>query len=126
MTSFKPLSLRILSPEGPILEVDGATSINVPLVDGGGIGIRPGHAPLIAETAQGPVRYQTPDEESQIEVMPGILEISNNVVTILTVYQISENLIEPEPNQNNAFNQIIESISQELVNEEKSTSDKVA
>lgn len=126
MTSLKPLSLRILSPEGPILEVDGAASINVPLVDGGGIGIRPGHAPLIGETVQGPVRYQTPGEENQIEVMPGILEISNNVVTILTVSQISENLIEPEPNQNKEINQIIESISQELVNEEKRPSDKAA
>ncbi len=126
MTSFKPLSLRILSPEGPILEVDEAALINVPLVDGGGIGIRPGHAPLIAETTQGPVRYQTAGGENQIEVMPGILEISDNVVTILTVNEINENPTGPDQNQNNEFNQIIEAISQELTNEEKSLSDKKA
>ena len=126
MTSFKPLSLRILSPEGPILEVDGAASINVPLVDGGGIGIRPGHAPLIAETVQGPVRYQTPDEEDQIEVMSGILEISDNVVTILTVSQISDTLPETDSNPTNEFTQTIEAISQELIIEEIRKTDKVA
>ena len=59
MTSRKSLTLRILSPEGTILKVDEAASINVPLVDGGGIGIRPGHAALIAETVEGPVHYLT-------------------------------------------------------------------
>ncbi|HCU58166.1 MAG TPA: hypothetical protein DF984_08110 [Anaerolineaceae bacterium] len=126
MTSFKPLSLRILSPEGPILEVDEAASINVPLADGGGIGIRPGHAPLIAETGQGPVRYQTAGGEDQIEVMPGILEIFNNVVTILTVPQISDHLTEPDHNPKDEFTQIIEAISQELINEEKRSTDKTA
>jgi F0F1-type ATP synthase epsilon subunit len=123
MTSLTPLTLRVLSPEGIILEVNGATSINVPLVDGGGIGIRPGHAPLIAETAQGHIRYLTANEENQIEIMPGVLEISENIVTILTVCEFGEMPEETGSSQNAEFSRLIQAISQELYSQKENALD---
>jgi F0F1-type ATP synthase epsilon subunit len=115
MNTNKPLTLRILSPEGPILEVHDVTAINVPLADGGGIGIRPGHAPLIAETAPGPVVYQTPGEDNRIEVLPGLLEIANNVATILTVGKTGDSSNDKGDAPPSEFAEIIESIAQELI-----------
>lgn len=90
MRSETLLSLRILTPEGAIFETENLSSVTVPLVDGGSIGIRPGHAPLIAETAQGNIRYQTESENKVIELHPGVLEINNNIIIILTAGQVSQ------------------------------------
>lgn len=84
------LSLRILTPEGAIFEKKDLTSVTVPLVDGGPIGIRPGHAPLIGETAQGNIRYQTKSEYESIELHPGVLEINDNVIIIMTAGEVSQ------------------------------------
>jgi F0F1-type ATP synthase epsilon subunit len=83
------LSLEILTPEGTILKADSLFSINVPLADGSPIGIRPGHAPLIAETLQGSVRFRTAESESQIELHAGVLDIRDNRVIILTPGKVS-------------------------------------
>ena len=123
MTSRKSLTLRILSPEGTILEVDEASSINVPLADGGGIGIRPGHAALIAETVEGSVHYLTSAGKNQIQISAGILSISENVVTILTIYEIQES---SEIIKDEEITELIQSISQELTPVEQTPLDKVA
>lgn len=90
MRRFPLLSLRILSPDGISLEMNDLTSVSVPLADGGWIGIKPGHGPLIAETVQGKIRFQTELSEDHIEVYPGILEIRENTVVILTAGEVSE------------------------------------
>jgi F-type H+-transporting ATPase subunit epsilon len=82
------LELRVLTPEGAILESAHLTAVNVPLVDGGTIGIRPGHAPLIAETVKGPVTYRTSEGEEHIQLFAGVLDIRLNTVTILTAGEI--------------------------------------
>lgn len=123
MTSRSPLSLRILSPEGTILDIDEALSVNVPLVDGGSIGIRPGHTALIAETIQGHVRYVTAQAEEQIELMPGILSISDNVVTILTAHRVREVQMETMDQQTDEFSKLIRNISQRLQPEDEGHDD---
>ena len=90
MSLSKSLSLRILSPDGTILERDQLVSVSVPLSDGGSIGIRPGHAPLIAETLRGAVRYQTTEDQNQIDVHPGVLEIREDTIVILTAGEVDQ------------------------------------
>jgi len=88
------LTLKILTPEGLILKADQLKSINIPLVDGGTIGIRPMHAPLIAETSQGKLFYRTEVDSSEIELHAGVLDIYQNMITILTAGKVAET--EPE------------------------------
>ena len=93
MSSKPIISLKVLTPDGAILEVDGLTSVIVPLIDGGTIGIKPNHGPLIAETSSGVVRYQTETGQKKIALHPGVLDIRNNLVQILTSGEITQ---EPE------------------------------
>ena len=90
MSAYPLLSLQIFSPDGVGIEVTDLTAVSVPLADGGWIGIKPGHTPLIAETVRGAIRFQTGEEEYSIEVHPGVLEIRGNTVIILTAGEISE------------------------------------
>jgi len=90
------LTLRVLSPDGPSLEADHLLEVLVPLADGGPIGIRPKHAPLIAETVSGPIHYRTDLEIFEIEILAGILSIRDNVVTILSAGELSETDVAPE------------------------------
>lgn len=83
------LSLNILTAEGVILEKEDLEAVNVPLVDELPIGIRPGHAPLIAETKTGSIVYRTSKSEQQIEIHAGVLNIRDNVVTILTPGEVA-------------------------------------
>lgn len=89
MTSFPLLNLRIFSPDGISIEKTDLTAVNVPLADGGSIGIKPGHAPLIAETVRGAIRFRYESGEDSIEVHPGVLEIIDNLVIILTAGKVS-------------------------------------
>jgi F0F1-type ATP synthase epsilon subunit len=89
VSSFPRLNLRILSPDGISIEKTDLTAVNVPLADGGWIGIKPGHAPLIAETVRGAIRFRSELGEDSIEVHPGVLEIKENMVIILTAGKVS-------------------------------------
>ena len=84
------LTLRVLSPDGQALEAEHLLKVVVPLADGGSIGIRPKHAPLIAETVNGPIQYQNNVELFEIELLAGILSIRDNVVTILSAGEAEE------------------------------------
>lgn len=90
MTAFPRLTLRILSPDGISIEKTELTSISIPLADGGGIGIKPGHAPLIAETVRGTIRFNSELGEDSIEVHPGVLEIRENSVIILSAGKVTQ------------------------------------
>jgi F0F1-type ATP synthase epsilon subunit len=89
MKSESLLSFKVITPEGSLLEIDSLLSVNVPLADDCPIGIRPGHAPLIAETKQGRVSYRSSDDEKDIELHAGVLEIWDNSVVILTSGNLS-------------------------------------
>ena len=90
MISNSSLTLRILSPEGKIIEIVNLSAVNISMVNNRSIGIRPGHAPLIAETKRGAVTYRKSGEEEKIHIHAGVLEIRNDVVTILTTGKVSQ------------------------------------
>ena len=90
MSSFSLLTLHILSPDGVNFEKRGLQEVVVPLADGGSIGIKPGHATLIAETVRGAIRYRTELEQESIEVLPGVLDIRDNTVIILSAGKVSQ------------------------------------
>ncbi|HOR18477.1 MAG TPA: hypothetical protein PLE10_01430 [Brevefilum sp.] len=90
MSSFPLLTLHILSPDGINFEKGGLQEVVVPLADGGSIGIKPGHATLIAETVRGAIRYRTELEQESIEVLPGVLDIRDNTVIILSAGKVSQ------------------------------------
>ena len=77
------LRLTVLSPAGKLLEEERVDWVQVQLVDGG-IGIWPGHAPLLAETVSAPLVYARNGEEQRLEVQRGILQITTGAITILT------------------------------------------
>ncbi len=110
MSLGNELGLKVLSPEGIILEAHNLDAVNVPLVDGGTIGIRRGHAPLIAETIQGPVVYKQGADLNSINLHAGVLDIRNNLVTILTageVEQTSSDITQPAETE---FDRLIQTL----------------
>lgn len=109
--SPKPiLQLRVVTPEGIILNAAELTTISVLLVDGGAIGIRPGHAPLIAETVKGVVRYRKINSEEEINLHSGVLDINNNVVTILTAGEIAETASEFAKPSDNEYDRLMQTL----------------
>jgi len=88
MSSNSLLTLRILSPEGKITEIENLNAVNLSLANDRPLGIRPGHAPLIAETKRGAVTYHKSGKEEQIHIHAGVVEIRNNFVTILTAGEV--------------------------------------
>ena len=87
--SEKTLRLHILSPEKDFLDVD-AVSVQLELKDGKSIGILPGHAPLLAATERGEIRYLDADGvQNEIDVSSGILWIRKNEVMVLINFEQS-------------------------------------
>jgi F-type H+-transporting ATPase subunit epsilon len=78
------VSLQVLTPAETLLEIERASWVKAQLADGGGIGIYPGHAPLLAETVAAPIRYADAQGEHAFEVEAGILAINADEVTLLT------------------------------------------
>jgi F0F1-type ATP synthase epsilon subunit len=78
------LYLTILTPERVLLQVEQASKVRLRLADFAWISIYRDHAPLLAETAPGPVQYETAFEAGELNVGPGILWVSENRVEVLT------------------------------------------
>lgn len=119
MSPRNQMHLKILTPDGIILEKKSLIAINVPLADGRPIGILPGHAPLIAETVQGSVGYRTSTSKGDIEVHAGVLQIRNNKVTILTAGKVSETLSEFSEQPEKAYDRLMQTLMDKLVPEQK-------
>jgi F0F1-type ATP synthase epsilon subunit len=88
MNTEGKLILKVLTPEGMVFTKMGLDAVNIPLADGSPIGIRPGHAPLIAETIKGAVRYRSINQEDEIHLHAGVLEIREDVIMLLTAGEI--------------------------------------
>lgn len=80
----KSLHLRVWTPGEKILDIEQASWVNLELADGGGIGIRPGHAPLMAETLTAPVYYEDESGKHSLFLEAGILHVEPSSVTVLT------------------------------------------
>lgn len=76
--------LAVLTPEEPLLDAEQVAWVQAHLADGGGIGIYPGHAPLVAETVTAPLRYADPAGEHALDLEAGILQADAEGVTIFT------------------------------------------
>lgn len=80
----KSLHLRVWTPDEVILDIGQVNWANLELADGGSIGIRPGHAPLVAETLTAPMYFEDESGEHFLFLEAGILQIERNRVTVLT------------------------------------------
>jgi len=56
------------------------------LEDGSWLGIRPGHAPMIAATGDGELKVRQDGTDQKVAVKAGILTLSDNLVSILTTH----------------------------------------
>ena len=81
----KSLRLTVLTPAETLLDVAEVAWVQVQLSDGGGIGIYPGHAPLLAETITAPLRYADGLGEHVLDLEAGILQVERGGVTIFTI-----------------------------------------
>ena len=91
------LRLTVLTPAETLLDVEEVAWAQIRLADGGGIGIYPGHAPLLAETVSAPLRYADRSGVHTLDLEAGILQVDRGGVTVLTsgVRQTSEDSDEP-------------------------------
>ena len=88
----KSLRLQVLTPATQLLPPIDVAWVQAWLIDGS-IGIWPGHAPLLAETAAGPLRFAICDEngeEAQLDLAAGLLQITGDAVTLFTSGKIAE------------------------------------
>lgn len=110
MIPEKSLTLKVFTPDGPLHVVKGLTAITIPLANGYPIGIRPGHAPLIAETAQGSLRYRHDNLESELGLFAGILKIRNNEVIIFTAGELTDITAEKTPPQMAEYDRLMKTL----------------
>lgn len=80
--AIEPLNLRVITPVETVVKAEGVAWVRVTLADEGGLGIYPGHAPLLAETLAGSLRYADEVGEHDIDLTAGILSIQKDVVTV--------------------------------------------
>lgn len=118
MSPREALRLRILTPEGLLLEAAQLREVIAPLADGGTIGIRPKHAPLIAETVDGPVRYLHADSSEEIALLAGVLQVRENLVSILTAGVLEADSFEEEQDLGLVFTRLIETLTGSMENEQ--------
>jgi len=80
----EPLRLTVLAPAKVMIQAENVAWVQARLADGCGIGVYPGHAPLLAETVTAPLRYADPTGEHELDLEAGILQIGPGGVTIFT------------------------------------------
>jgi len=114
MHSDNLLVLKVITPEGIILQKAHLNAINIPLAGVSSIGVRPGHAPLIAETARGTVRYRDAESKETINLHSGVLEIKNNLVTILTTGEIEKTSLEASESTENKYDRLMQTLVKQI------------
>jgi len=116
MTLEKSLTLKVYTPNGLIHSIEDLSCINVPLANGYPISIHPGHAPLIAGTIQGPIRFRRGHQETAVSFHAGILKIRNNEVIIFTAGESSQdNMVKTIP-EKTEYDRLMETLVTKLQN----------
>lgn len=82
----KKLKIEVLSLGSGGMTLEDISSLQVLLVDGSWLGIRPGHAPLVTATGDGELKYRQDDDEKKVQVKGGILTLKDDLVSILTTH----------------------------------------
>lgn len=117
MSSSDWLLLQVLTPEGEVFRKEKLTAARILLADGGYMGIRPGHAPLTGETARGAVRFRTEEGHDEIELLPGVVDIRNNTVIILTAGEVNQSQHQPPDPEETALDRLMFTLVRTLVPE---------
>ncbi|HOT99382.1 MAG TPA: hypothetical protein PLO13_07365 [Anaerolineaceae bacterium] len=84
--SEKLLRVQVLSLDSSGLELEQVERLQVRLKDGSWLGIHPGHAPMIAATSDGELKFRKDNQDQTASVKAGILTLSDNLVSILTTH----------------------------------------
>jgi len=84
--SEKLLRVQVLSLGSGGLELEQVERLQVQLKDGSWLGIRPGHAAMIAATSDGELRFRKDGQDQVVSVKAGILTLADNLVSILTTH----------------------------------------
>jgi len=84
--SERLLRVEVLSLGSGGLELEQIEGLPVRLKDGSWLGILPGHAPMIAATGDGKLKYRKDNQDQSVSVKAGILTLSDNLVSILTTH----------------------------------------
>lgn len=82
----KLLKIQVLSLGSGGLELEQVERLQVKLKDGSWLGIRPGHAAMIAATGDGELRFRKDDQDQSVLIKAGILTLADNLVSILTTH----------------------------------------
>ena len=110
MPMKKSLTLKVFTPHGLIHNIENLSTINVPLENGYPIGILPGHAPLIAGTAQGSLQYRQGNLETTLALYAGILKIRNNEVIVFTAGEFNEDNRKSETPAETDYDRLMETL----------------
>lgn len=113
------LTFQVLTPEGMIFELVNLDSVTAPLADNCPIGIRPGHAPLIAETTEGAVTFRSEKKKEHINLYPGVLQIRDNIVKILTAGKLDKDQTEHEDSVIKEYERLMQTLIKKLNSEEE-------
>ena len=76
------IQLDIVTPEKKIFSDKGIESVTVPGIEGD-MGILPNHIPIITFLKSGKIIIETSGKQLSYFISDGVLEFSNNVLTIL-------------------------------------------
>lgn len=88
------LKLEIVTPERKVIEAE-VDSVTVPTASGEA-GILANHAPLISALKPGIVTISGKETPDQLAIGGGFVEVSNNVVSILTESAITADEADPQ------------------------------
>ena len=88
------IQVDIVTPEKKIFSENNILSVTVPGIEGD-MGILNNHIPIITFLRPGTIQIQAQNKDSSFFISDGVLEFSNNVLTILTseIYDLAT--IEP-------------------------------
>lgn len=86
------LTCIVVTPEETTLE-SKADFVALPLFDGE-IGLAPGHSPLIGRLGFGEMRVKVGDKVTRLYVDGGFVEVSGDVVSVLTNRALSANQVD--------------------------------
>lgn len=90
-TKENKLSLQIIAPDKELINEKGVNRISIRLIDGYLISIYPEHAPILAVTSNGPITYFQEDGKHETQILSGVVEVNNNVVSIYTEGELKHN-----------------------------------
>lgn len=97
------IDLKIMTPETVLADRPNLAWVRLVLANENTITIWPGHAPLVAETADGPIMIMDRDNFEMISLAPALLKVTEDSVTLLTQCDKASCIVEPaEPNLSSA------------------------